>query len=596
MSNQTLRKAALLVGAAVVGGVLVFAFKSGGSHGGNATGGAASTAAGPSQPKQLYWDPMLGPSSISNHPGKSAMGMEMVPYTRRPASGAELTVDPAVVQNMGVQTASVTRGPLHVTVHAVGLFKLPEPGLHDISLKIGGWIDKLYADQQGMHIGKGEPLFALYSPDLQVAEQELISAVESRRSLDPEGSTALRKEAENLIASARRKLQLWDIDEQEIDAIAKADRPSRDLVFRSPATGHLEEKMIVQGSAVQPGVKLLNIADHTTMWLDAEVYEVQIPLVKMGQTVEATMDAIPGKTFTGKVTFIYPHVDQDTRSVVVRFELDNPGHKLRPGTTATVKLEVPPEQVARAARGWTRKRANEKSMDAHKDMMDDDEAGTSKPRQRGLGLAVVYGLLRAHRGGFWIGPAPGRSRVVDPVRAHTSQDLDFQVVLAGQIAGSGQVVAGVEDEHRGWTSGETRSWKSGPSGFRMESCKMNSRHSYSSTTSFLSTHGGSMGFPTRCWQADRALTMPWTSFCHLRERAYWWNIVLSRLTERSWSTLSAAPYVARISTPARCPASCSHSSQGTVWRSVAGGTKLRIPRHTEHSAMHVRPHNCSSAF
>jgi Cu(I)/Ag(I) efflux system membrane fusion protein len=346
MSNQTLRKAALLIGAAVVGGVLVFAFKSGGSRGGNATGDTASTAAGSSQPQQLYWDPMLGPSSISNHPGKSAMGMEMVPYTRRPASAAELTVDPAVAQNMGVQTASVTRGPLNVTVRAVGLFKLPEPGLHDVSLKIGGWIDKLYADQQGMHIAKGEPLFALYSPDLQVAEQELISAVQSRRSLDPEGSTALRKEAENLIASARRKLQLWDIDEQEIDAIAKADRPPRELVFRSPATGHLEEKMIVQGSAVQPGTKLLNIADHTTMWLDAEVYEAQISLVKMGQTVEATVDAIPGKTFIGKVTFIYPHLDHMTRTLMVRATFDNPDFDLKPGMYADANVIAQPVQDA----------------------------------------------------------------------------------------------------------------------------------------------------------------------------------------------------------------------------------------------------------
>jgi RND family efflux transporter MFP subunit len=346
MSNQILRNAALLVGAAVFGGAVVFAFKSGGSHGVNTTEVTASTAAGSSQPKQLWWDPMIGPSSISDHPGKSAMNMDMVPYTSRPASGAELTVDPAVVQNMGVQTASVTRGPLHVTIHAVGLFKLPEPGLHDISLKIGGWIDKLYADQQGMHIGKGEPLFALYSPDLQVAEQELISAVQSRRSLDPEGSAALRKEAENLIASARRKLQLWDVDEQEIDAIAKADKPPRDLVFRSPAMGHLEEKLIVQGSAVQPGMKLLNIADHTTMWLDAEVYEAQIPLVKMGQTVEATVDAISGKTFTGKVTFIYPHVEHTTRTLMVRATFGNPDFNLKPGMYADANVIAQPVEDA----------------------------------------------------------------------------------------------------------------------------------------------------------------------------------------------------------------------------------------------------------
>jgi RND family efflux transporter MFP subunit len=340
MNSQILRKTALLIGAAVIG-VVVFGCTSRGGNGGNATEGAGS-----SQSQQLWWDPMLGPSSITNHPGKSAMGMDMVPYTARPASGAELTVDPAVVQNMGVQTASVTRGPLHVTIHAVGLFKLPEPGLHDISLKIGGWIDKLYADQAGMHIGKGEPLFALYSPELQVAEQELISAVQSRRSLDPQGNTALRNEADNLVASARRKLQLWDIDEHEIETIVNADKPPRDVVFRSPAMGHLEEKLIVQGSAVQPGMKLLNIADHTTMWLDAEVYEAQIPLVRMGQTVEATVDAMPGKTFNGKVTFIYPHVDHMTRTLTVRATFDNPDFALKPGMYADANVIAQPEADA----------------------------------------------------------------------------------------------------------------------------------------------------------------------------------------------------------------------------------------------------------
>lgn len=296
----------------------------------------------PKDGKQLWWDPMLGPSSISDHPGKSAMGMEMVPYTGHSGGGPEVTIDPTVVQNMGVQTATVTRGPLHKTIRAIGVFKLPDPGLHDISLKVGGWIDKLDADQEGMHVSKGEPLFALYSQELQVAEQELISAVQSKRSLGSEASSTLRKEAQKLIDSARRKLQLWDVDEREIDAIAKADRPPRDIIFYSPATGHLEEKMIVQGSAVQPGMKLMRIADHTKMWLDAEVYEEQIPLVTMDQLVEATLDAIPGKTFTGKVTFIYPHVEHMTRTLMVRATFDNPNFGLKPGMYADANIITEP--------------------------------------------------------------------------------------------------------------------------------------------------------------------------------------------------------------------------------------------------------------
>src|SRR6185312_16716175 len=190
----------------------------------------------------------------------------------------------------------------------------------------------------GMHVHEGEPLFALYSPELQVAEQELISAVTSRQTLGPEASETLKKESDGLIASARRKLELWDVAREDIDAIAKSDQPPRDIVFRSPATGHVEDKMVVQGSSVQPGMKLMRIADHTTMWLDAQVYEDEISLVTLGQPVDATLDAIPGKTFGGKITFIYPHLDHMTRSLTVRATFDNPDFELKPGMYADANV------------------------------------------------------------------------------------------------------------------------------------------------------------------------------------------------------------------------------------------------------------------
>jgi RND family efflux transporter MFP subunit len=292
--------------------------------------------------KVLYWwDPMLGPSSISNHPGKSAMGMDMVPVYSE-SGGPDVQIDPAVVQNMGVRTAQVTRGELVKTVRTVGLLSLPEPGLHDVSLKVGGWIDKLYADQEGMHVERGEPLFEIYSPDLQVAEQELISAVKSQNALGAGASPALRQEAQSLIESAKRKMRLWDVDEQDIEAIAKADQPPRDVAFRSPATGHVEEKMIVQGSSVQPGMKLLRVADHTKMWLDLQVYQEQLPLVKMGANVKASVDGVPGKTFAGTITFMYPHLDHMSRTLKVRATLDNPDFELKPGMYATADIVTQP--------------------------------------------------------------------------------------------------------------------------------------------------------------------------------------------------------------------------------------------------------------
>ncbi len=193
-----------------------------------------------------------------------------------------------------------------------------------------------------MHIQKGQPLFEIYSPDLQVAEQELIGAVKSQAALGTDANESLRQEARNLIDSAKRKLRLWDVDEQEIDAIAKADQPPRDIAFRSPATGHLEEKMIVQGASFGPGMKLLRVADHTKMWLDAQVYAQQLPLVKAGQKVLATMEGISGKTFTGEISFVYPHVDPMSRTLMARAAFENPDLELKPGMYATAQIITEP--------------------------------------------------------------------------------------------------------------------------------------------------------------------------------------------------------------------------------------------------------------
>ena len=330
-----------VAGGAILGGYLAIHAK-GHNH-------ASESASGKSDERKVsyWWDPMLGPSSISDHPGKSAMGMDLVPVYAN-ETGPQVHIDPTVVQNMGVRTAEVTRGSIQKTVRTVGLLKLPETALHDVSLKINGWIDKLYADQEGMHLQKDQPLFEVYSPDLQVAEQELISAVKAQRSLDAKAGDGVRQESQSLIDSAVRKLRLWDLAQQDIDAIANADQPPRTVVFRSPVTGHLEEKMVVQGTAVQAGMKLLRIADHSRMWLDAQVYEEQIPFMNPGEVVEATFDAVPGKTFTGKITLIYPHVDPTTRTLTVRTMLESADFQLKPGMYGTARITT--EAVADAVR------------------------------------------------------------------------------------------------------------------------------------------------------------------------------------------------------------------------------------------------------
>lgn len=332
-----------------------------------------------------WWDPMLGPSSISNHPGKSAMGMELVPvYESDVSAGPSVRIDPAVVQNMGVTTAPIVRGALSVTVRAVGMLDVPETGLHDVTLKINGYIQKLYADTEGMSVAKGDVLFDLYSPDLQLAEQELIVA---RQNLNASGNGAgdsVRNDARNLVDSARQKLRLWDIADQDIDAIAASTQPPKAVPFRSPAGGHIVDKIVVDGSAVQTGMKVMRIEDHSRLWLNAQVYEDQISMIKIGQEVRATVDGVPGKTFTGKVSFIYPHLDHMARTETVRTVLDNPGHELRPGMYAAAEIVTQPISDAVIS---PREAIIDTGTQQIAFVMDPASAGHFQPRKVRMGIA-----------------------------------------------------------------------------------------------------------------------------------------------------------------------------------------------------------------
>ena len=303
----------------------------------------SGTQAGAKRKILYYWDPMLGPSSIAQAPGKSAMGMDLVPvFEDEQSAGPTVRIDPTIVQNMGIRTAEVSRGQLDKTVRTVGMLEVPETAQYEINLRVNGWITKLYANQEGMHVHKGEALFDLYSPDLQVAEEELIGAVKSLKAMDPTASGGGRAEAEHMVDSARQKLRLWGVAEVDIEAAAKADKAPDTVPFRNPTDGHVMDKMVVEGSAVQAGMKIMRIEDHSKLWLDAQVYEDDMAQIALGQTVQVTVDAQPGKTYTGPITFIYPHLDQTSRTVLARVELDNPIHELSPGMYATANIITKP--------------------------------------------------------------------------------------------------------------------------------------------------------------------------------------------------------------------------------------------------------------
>ncbi|MBV8780287.1 MAG: efflux RND transporter periplasmic adaptor subunit [Phycisphaerae bacterium] len=298
----------------------------------------------PAPAKQL-WTCGMHPQVVQDHPGTCPIcHMQLVPLRmnnsayRGSGGPADVVIDAAVVQNMGVRVATVIRGPLTRSVQAVGMLEAPESGLHDISPKVGGWITKLYANQEGMHVQKGEPLFDLYSPDLVVAEEELIGAVQALRALDNVPDASLKTSSQALAESAKTKLRLLDLSEEDINTIAEKQVASKSIPFRSPASGIVIDKAIVEGSATQAGQKLMRIEDHSNLWLQMQVYEDQMNLIAAGDDVRATIDAFPGKVFTGKITFIHPHVDPMSRTVMARAVLENTDLTLHPGMYASATI------------------------------------------------------------------------------------------------------------------------------------------------------------------------------------------------------------------------------------------------------------------
>jgi len=287
---------------------------------------------------RYWWDPMMSPPYISDRPGKSPMGMDLVPvYDDEVSAGPAVVIDPTMVQNMGVRIATVTEGPLRTTIRAAGYLNEAQPNQRDINLRVSGWIEHLYADTEGMHLNEGAPLFDLYSPELQLGIDELIAARRLRGTTGESGE-GRASAVDTVYYAAERKLQLYGLPQSEVDRLARLQRAPAAVTFHSPVTGHLTEKTVVDGSAVMAGDRVMRIVDHGLLWLDAQVYEPQLPFIRLGQPVSATVVGVPGQRFTGDVAFIHPHVEAMTRTAMVRIAVKNESLALRPGMYATVDI------------------------------------------------------------------------------------------------------------------------------------------------------------------------------------------------------------------------------------------------------------------
>ncbi|MGH7629017.1 MAG: efflux RND transporter periplasmic adaptor subunit [Gemmatimonadales bacterium] len=237
---------------------------------------------------------------------------------------AAVPLNRAAAARLGITFARAAMGPVGRGTRVAGAFAYAEPRREYVNARVMGWVEELYADYLGKPVRKGEPLLALYAPELLSAQEELLSA--------------LRLGDSTLAAAARRRLALWNVAEDQIAAVERSGTAERRIVLRAPRSGELAEKMVTEGQAVQPGDNLFLIADRTVLWLDLAVFEGDARVLRVGTPVALTTEAVPGRTFRGRVSFIQPRVDEKSRTLTARIEVPNPDGTLRPGMFAMAEL------------------------------------------------------------------------------------------------------------------------------------------------------------------------------------------------------------------------------------------------------------------
>jgi len=247
-------------------------------------------------------------------------------------------------QLIGVKTAAVSVKSIKQTIRTVGRIEYDEKKLATINAHFEAWIEKLYVDYVGKYVKKGEPLAELYSHELFATQQEFINALKWKgQSSDVKDETVnkmLTRDSEAIVEGAMQRLRLWDISDEQIQAIAASGKPMRTLTIYSPANGTVIQKAALQGMRVMPGEKLFDIADLSTVWIISDIYEYELPMIHAGDTAKISMSYFPGKEFTAVIDYIYPVLASETRTTKVRFSIPNPGGQLKPGMFTNVELKV----------------------------------------------------------------------------------------------------------------------------------------------------------------------------------------------------------------------------------------------------------------
>ncbi|MCU0302814.1 MAG: efflux RND transporter periplasmic adaptor subunit [Thermoanaerobaculales bacterium] len=301
--------------------------------------------------REELWTCPMHPAVVEPTQGSCPIcGMDLVPMAAEPdgptaaappgaTQGPVVRIDPAVQQNMNLTTETVRRRDIRRTIRTVGYLNYDEDRMVTVTTKYAGYVEKVFVNYLGQPVGRGEPLFEVFSPELVQTQQELLSAVSYAERLSG-ASPQTRERAEALVEAARQRLEFWDVSDDQIEGLIHRGAIVRTLEVAAPASGVVMKRMHgLEGMRIVPGMDVIHIAGLDTLWLAVEVYTNQLPWIREGSTATVTLTYLPGETFTGRVRFVEPEVSETTRTVRLTLEVPNPGRRLRVGMYATVVFE-----------------------------------------------------------------------------------------------------------------------------------------------------------------------------------------------------------------------------------------------------------------
>ena len=290
-----------------------------------------TTVSETTKPEPIYWVAPMDANYKRDKPGKSPMGMDLVPVYEEKANGADegagtIRISADVINNLGVRTVSAQYKPLHNTIDTVGYVTYDEDKLVHIHPRVDGWIEKLHVKTVGSLVQKNQPLYDIYSPELVNAQEEFLLALERKNT--------------RLVTAAENRLVALQLPKSAIDALKKSRRVQQNITFYAPQKGVVENLKIREGFFVKPGATLMSIGDLSQVWVEAEVFERQAAQVHIGTKVTMRLDYLPGKEFIGQVDFIYPTLEVETRTVKVRLRFDNQLGDFKPNMFAQITIHT----------------------------------------------------------------------------------------------------------------------------------------------------------------------------------------------------------------------------------------------------------------